>query len=172
MSELNSLDSIKDDYPDLYEWVKSITQYGNYADFIAVEHDPSGKDSHPSMRTVRIKFWTQEHWYGIRARLPNNSIGYLGCVVSSRKPRTGEDWTRGNDLPDGSYCEKTWRKIVNAILAYELSPISISQESIVVEETSTNPFQEFDFDKSQLRGMAKMLRPYLNEIEQCSAISE
>jgi len=49
---------------------------------------------------------------------------YLGCVVSSRKPRAGEDWTRGNDLSDGPYTYETWTKIKNAIIKYELVKIA------------------------------------------------
>lgn len=46
--------------------------------------------------------------------------GYLGCVASSRKPRAGEDWHRGNDLPDGPLNHDTWTRILAGILGYEL----------------------------------------------------
>jgi hypothetical protein len=48
----------------------------------------------------------------------------MGCVVSCRKPRAGEDWTRGNDLPDGAYCYETWIKIKNAIIKHELVKVA------------------------------------------------
>lgn len=54
---------------------------------------------------------------------------YLGCVVSSRKPRAGEDWTRGNDLSDGPYTYETWTKIKNAIIKYELVKIAKTARS-------------------------------------------
>jgi hypothetical protein len=47
----------------------------------------------------------------------------LGCGASTRKPRSGEDWTRRNDLPDGPFNEKTWRNILGAIVGYELVKI-------------------------------------------------
>lgn len=45
---------------------------------------------------------------------------YLGCVASSRTPRAGEDWTRGNDLADGSLTPETWASILGDIVSYEL----------------------------------------------------
>jgi hypothetical protein len=49
--------------------------------------------------------------------------GYLGCVAQSRKYRPGEDWFRGNDLPDGPLTEKTWNVIMKAIVRYELQDV-------------------------------------------------
>lgn len=45
---------------------------------------------------------------------------YLGCISSSRKPRAGEDWSRGNDLADGKFDKDTWKQIVADIVSYEL----------------------------------------------------
>jgi len=49
---------------------------------------------------------------------------YLGCAAGTRKPRAGEDWTRGNDLSDGAFTYKTWRKIKNDIIAHELVKVA------------------------------------------------
>ena len=43
--------------------------------------------------------------------------------MSSRKPRAGEDWTRGNDLTDGKFNKDTWDNIVADILSCELVDI-------------------------------------------------
>jgi len=69
---------------------------------------------------VRAYLYTDGHCYAIDA----TDTGYLGCVVSSRKPRPGEDWTRGNDLTDGKLSQKTWDAILRDIIAYELKTIS------------------------------------------------
>ena len=45
---------------------------------------------------------------------------YLGCTASTRMARAGEDWNRGNDLPDGKFCRETWGRIKDAIIRYEL----------------------------------------------------
>lgn len=44
---------------------------------------------------------------------------YLGCTAGTRMPRAGEDWSRGNDLPDGKFTKETLTKILGAILFYE-----------------------------------------------------
>lgn len=49
---------------------------------------------------------------------------YLGLTASSRHTRPGENWTRGNDLPDGEFSEETLDRALNAILFYELREVS------------------------------------------------
>ena len=65
-------------------------------------------------------FWlyvyTPQHKYSIRVKQ-----NYMGATVSQRVPRSGENWVRGNDLADGKCTEETWNRIVDDILAYELS---------------------------------------------------
>jgi len=76
---------------------------------------------------VRVKLFTDGHEYSISA-----TPGYLGCGVSTRKPRPGEDWARGNDLADGEFSEGTWLRILKDIVAYELKSIS---DYIIERET-------------------------------------
>lgn len=78
--------------------------------------------------TGKLKLYTDTNEYSITARPsvdqgPDQESGYLGCVVSSRKPRAGETWTRGNDLPDGVYSDETATSILKGILNYELVKI-------------------------------------------------
>jgi hypothetical protein len=67
-----------------------------------------------------FKIYTATYKYTITARAPKGDRGYLGCIASARMPRAGEDWTRGNDLPDGPFTIETWHRILTAILAFEL----------------------------------------------------
>jgi hypothetical protein len=69
-------------------------------------------------------FYTETHRYHISACLHKDDSTYLGAIASTRKPRAGEDWTRGNDLPDGDFSQETWNKIKNAIIRYELERLS------------------------------------------------
>jgi len=55
--------------------------------------------------------------------------GYLGCTVTSRKERPGEDWKRGNDLADGAFHFTTWERIVADIVGYELGTESQPQRT-------------------------------------------
>jgi len=97
---------IKAECPELYDWLKEISRYSKIESFIL----PDYKNG------IRVYFYTHNYRYSILVK-PDT---YLGCTVQARKPRAGEDWTRGNDLADGSYCYQTWRKIKNDIIAYEL----------------------------------------------------
>lgn len=49
---------------------------------------------------------------------------YLGLTVTSRVTRPGEDWTRGNDLHDGSFSEETLDTALKDVLFYELREVS------------------------------------------------
>ena len=75
-------------------------------------------------RKFRAVIYTKSNEYHIAATEREEDDGYLGCIASSRKSRPGEDWTRGNDLPDGSLSKKTWRKILAGIVRYEAQRIS------------------------------------------------
>ena len=84
----------------------------------------------------RVYLYTDGHRYSIVA----TDTDYLGCQVSTRKPRPGEDWTRGNDLVDGKFSDDTWGKILRDIIAYELKTLSDyilhPQKRKVVKEAS------------------------------------
>lgn len=70
---------------------------------------------------LKLCIYTDTNRYSITAHEGNaEKQSYLGCVASSRKPRAGEDWTRGRDLADGPFTEETWRKILADIVSYEL----------------------------------------------------
>jgi len=68
---------------------------------------------------TNVTFFTDGHSYHITA-----AENYLGCGASCRKPRPGEDWTRGSDLADGKLSDETWGRILRDIIVYELKTIS------------------------------------------------
>jgi len=75
-----------------------------------------------SIKDIHAVFCTTRNLYRLTAK-----ASYLGCIATCRVARAGEDHLRGNDLPDGSFSEDTWRKIKDAILRYEvvqLEPVS------------------------------------------------
>jgi len=74
--------------------------------------------------TGRAIFCTAAHTYSLYFT-PN----YLGCVASARTVRPGEDWTRGNDLPDGPFAKETFDDIMQAVVAYELVALDLPVES-------------------------------------------
>ena len=68
--------------------------------------------------------------------MADTQSSYLGCIATTRKRRAGEDWHRGRDLMDGSFCYNTWEAMLRDMLAYELidKPVKTVQE--VVERSN------------------------------------
>jgi len=110
--------------PDFAIWLKSMVRYGNVDSqvliFWKINHD--GDENR-----FNVRFYTDTHIYSISGYEPidSNPKGYLGCTSSTRKARVGEDWNRGNDLPDGGYSKETFDKIVRGIVAYELKSLQL-----------------------------------------------
>ncbi len=95
---------------DLKSWIeRDITRF-------------SPSENHTQEKTLengtRFLIFTNENRYSLYAK-----DGHLGCQGRSRKPRAGEDWSRGNDLADGPLSEETWRKILGDIISYEMVKI-------------------------------------------------
>lgn len=112
--------------PDFAMWLKTIIRYGNVDSQVLIywHINYPGKDDG---NHFTVNFFTEDHQYSIygyesSTRSPK---GYLGCGAVTRKPRPGEDWNRGNDLPDGKYCKETFNMIVRAILAYEIKNLQL-----------------------------------------------
>lgn len=107
-------------YGELCSWLKEIARFGNLERTMLFFRRPpvDGWDK-PGVKAV---FFTGEHRYAIHAHIGRqpDGYGYVGCVACARKPRPGETWTRGNDLPDGPYVRKTFDRIVQRIVSYEM----------------------------------------------------
>ena len=117
------------DAPDLAIWLKEIVRYGNVDSQILIYRRI---ELYPETLDIKEKhfscvLYTNEHKYAIYCNLPTkkNPRGYLGAGGSTRKPRPGEFWDRGNDLPDGKYCKKTFDDIIRGIVAYELKDLQL-----------------------------------------------
>jgi len=78
-----------------------------------------GKDPERISERYSACFYTGENRYDISAHRRDDGRTYLGCVAQSRKSRAGEDWFRGNDLPDGEFTRETWDAITRAVVRYE-----------------------------------------------------
>lgn len=109
------------------EWLAEITNNKQHEliDYRQGENKPGGGWS----ETIRI--YTHDYSYQIIAEIDIPTMGhsYLGCTMSVRKPRAGEDWSRGHDLPDGPCNRLTWDRIKNAIINNELVKVSKARRS-------------------------------------------
>jgi hypothetical protein len=130
------LESIPHEYGEIVSWISEICRSNKINDFVTVDHNPDNN-------SFCFNLYTKDYAYRIVARPysytkkelkigkeigPSNVPPYLGATVSTRKPRAGEDWTRGNDLADGPYSKDTWEKIKNDIIGYELVKVSKPKE--------------------------------------------
>lgn len=108
---------------DVKNWFERDIRYANWNRDVEVitESDVS----------LEFRVYTDTNCYRVSAKVREDGTGYLGCIASARKPRAGEDWTRGNDLPDGPLSEETWRNILAAIVGYELVSIARSHKPAV-----------------------------------------
>lgn len=105
------------------KWVKELCPWDKTEDYIHILSEVDNPMYQP--HRIRINFFTHDYKYYLVAK-----ENYLGCQVSCRKPRAGETWTRGNDLPDGKFSRETWEKIKNAVIRYELVKVMKPQEPI------------------------------------------
>ena len=125
-------DELKREAPDLYGWLQSIVKVDYVGKKVLMFMSKKGTSGDKSDRRLVVYLYTDNHVYAISGRprtlptaLRSGDGGYLGCVASSRKPRVGEDWTRGSDLADGDWNQETWDKIVRSIVSYELKDLEI-----------------------------------------------
>ena len=101
--------------------LKQLARYGNVDSVILIS-----KPNDPKNDWITVNFYTDEHIYSIHVHWADTmENSYLGSTVSSRKPRPGEVWRRGNDLPDGKYNEETWNNILRGIISYEMKTLQI-----------------------------------------------
>ena len=110
--------------PDFAKWLQNLVRYGNVdsqALIFATQLDKKEENN------FSVWLYTNDHCYAIYGHPPTkkNSKGYLGAGGNTRKPRVGEFWNRGNDLPDGDYSKKTFDKIVYGIVRYELKNLQL-----------------------------------------------
>ena len=115
----------------LDQWLRDLIFPGQTKDFI--EHK-AGHGTGDGEVKREFCLYTNDHQYRFVAVERRGEDGYLGCIASTRKNRAGENWPRGNDLPDGDFTEKTWNRILNAILNYELIKLSTYKKPDSVPE--------------------------------------
>ena len=112
-------------------WLTDLTRrYG--ADGIEVVSD-SGNSHEPgdarSGEQLTVRLYTDTNQFTIRAGADERG-DYLGCTASTRKPRAGEDWTRGNDLSDGPLSLDTWHRVLADIVSYEMVKVHKRAEPV------------------------------------------
>jgi len=96
--------------PQFIEWMDSLGRWGGNLIDGSVLAITERAEKQPVR--FRATVFTKIHSYTISVRIDSGNGGYLGCTASTRMPRAGEDWARGNDLADGKFCQETWNRIL------------------------------------------------------------
>ena len=111
---------MSDNHVLLKEGLSELAIFKNDDQIFKLVNSEGHSDGKGNFRTKETyQFFTTINRYTINV-VDKNDSSYLGCTMSERMPRAGEDWTRGSDLPDGDCSRETWEKIKNAIIAVEL----------------------------------------------------
>jgi len=104
----------------LVEWMDAMKNGYRDSEIYMYEFESDSRKS----KALRIRLFTDINDYSIVAYPKTDEYrSYLGCTYSSRRPRAGEDWTRGGDLADGDFSTWTWTKILSDIIGTELVKI-------------------------------------------------
>jgi hypothetical protein len=108
----------------LYNWIKLICPWDRTEQYVFIR--TLSKDE-KNCWNIKLRVYSNTYVYTVCARTPafdihghNKDFGYLACMKSCRAIEPGEEWTRGRDLADGDYNEKTWFRIVSDIIKSEL----------------------------------------------------
>jgi hypothetical protein len=109
---------------DLKSWISNL-RYAKWERDVFVANETDDE--------IKLWLYSDTNLYAIDASNPSEErpLGYLGCVVSSRKPRAGETWTRGNDLSDGQLTIETWHRILGDIVSFEM--VKVHQHASLVD---------------------------------------
>ncbi len=116
----------------LQDWIADTTPWSRHGGYDGCFR--FSRRAHGEEDAGRLIFCTAKNTYTVNFR-----SSYLQCGATSRTVQAGEDWHRGNDLPDGDFSRHTWDRIIRAVFGYEVvrlveerPPVSVEQEPAAV----------------------------------------
>lgn len=137
-----SLPKQSDKIEKVKKWLKELTQDGAYG-MLATITDTGWLNNE---YRYRVDIHTVLHTYSISATDRLDLPGYLGCIACLRYSYPGEDWHRGNDLPDGHLTYETWQRIKVGIIRYELDIPSVPQHSHAITSIAYTMLKHFPIE--------------------------
>lgn len=104
----------------LIDWLNEVKTWGEHTeqdwmDYITYYDEVQGR--------LMFHLYTDHYCYHLAAHLPYDDRNDAGSLLLSgwtRKPRAGEDWSRGNDLHDGDFSHETFVRCMLDIVKWEL----------------------------------------------------
>jgi len=117
---------IKHTFADLEDWICEIYNISKnrFHDYVQVDY--SFKEELYGEETRKYIIYTKDYAFSLYAKSDYNDFrkSYLMGFSTTQIRLPGEDWNRGNDLPDGKFAKETVRANRNSILKYMLEPLS------------------------------------------------
>lgn len=104
-----TVEELEADYPFMQGEINRINWYG-FNKRVAIFKKKEEKEYH-------LRMYSEDYEYIIHI-----TPTYMGGFADCRVHRPLEDWTRGNDFPDGKCNIETFKRILYAILSYEIIP--------------------------------------------------
>ena len=141
--------------------LRSFWEATNWKTYVSFENatDITFKNE-PDYQSVRMVLYTGQNEYPINVHVePDKPIEawYMGAYFGTRLQRPTEDWTRGNDLPDGDFTFELWQEILNSITQCELLDITE-----YVGDGYQNPLGAYN-EKAVASELVYIARSILNE---------
>ena len=111
---------------ELISWLsESFGDHRNWDNYIidrGIEQKQGSPDDTAAARFTAY-IYVGDHRYNFSCHIRPSGDNYLGGSFSTTQYRVGEDWMRGNDLPDGSFNKRTFDAIIRSILRTEFKAL-------------------------------------------------
>ena len=134
-TRLSDMEVFPELFSKLHEWLSAQKFFGK--DRVEVVE--------MNFEAVNIRLYTATYCYSIYVNKGRGEWGdSMGCIVSCRTRRAGEDWHRGSDLPDGPYSKETFDRIIMSIIGFECIKVEPDVKQVVCcpKETVDNQCPE------------------------------
>jgi len=122
---------------DIYGWLNE--SFGHYGEINWVNHTylETSNDKFDirlaaTEKHFRIAVFLGDNRYVFSVTIREDGKNYLGGSSTTTKYVVGEDWNRGNDLPDGEFSKEVFDSIIKAILSIEFKPIKTRSGKIEI----------------------------------------
>lgn len=125
-------EKVKSRKEEIYGWLNEYFGDQTWVNYTSdLPPEPTNKDG-LSNRRFRIYIYIGDVRFSIAAHIYERDFkkDYLGATATITKFKRGEDWTRGNDLPDGEFSKATFDSIIRGILRYSFLPLQTTSGRI------------------------------------------
>ncbi len=122
------------EFKQLYIWLRDMQSRGHYPRKIEIKEIIEARFWNSPESHCRLNMYMGEWNFmvsvHIREKLYGQRRSYMGCIGQARKSRSGENYLRCTDFPDGDFSLSTWNAILSAIVQVHLEEVSPERSEI------------------------------------------